>query len=615
MKSIQLLAVFLLMSTVTTHGMNEMVHYVPSSWCGLLPDIKTGIIARSADVDKASLRLVNQELAKLASKANFEEMIKHYPCVMDRAHHIEFMINYSSQKDEKAKNIIRLLIKNAQLCGHADVLDIVPHFYPTIADTESLINAIKTETLKPGDADKIIPAFTLLYKENLDDKILSKIIIPEIMDIYGGSQSAIKRYKHRYQQQKEVATTHLHIAVEQDHTAIVELFIMQNPNLFYQTDADGMIPLAIAVLKNNLAMDNMDIIKLLQKCNKRGKLETKIDIPCEKTPCFFAAQAGNTDCLKQLLTHDIFVDSYATKPLHIAAANNHIQTIAMLLADPHTDINAKSEVLHTPFHVAIYSSAQPNNNFNPIPIVQLLLAKGALLNEKDAAGATPFMAAIQSQSSLEVVQFLIKQPGIDIDACIDLQLSLCQKEWLEKSIDEKQMAQLKRTQGLSTLCYAANLGNDTIVQLLLDNGAALYNNTMTPLIMAIQGGHYDIVKKIVTHSPHNINDTCTITTNNNLYSDVNALYIAINTKRKDIVEYLLANGAHLNTCCMSFLNMSPLLVAIAVEDLEIVKLLVEKGADINHQAQKGTTAIDLARRKNNQPIIDFLMSQPNIILT
>ena len=594
MKNIKPLISFFVTTVITTHGMDQTVPTTPGSWNKLTTDTKTSIVAMSKVKDKKNLRFVNKELAQIACKANIPTMLTHYPCILNRADHLHLMIHYSKQKDTDTQNIITHLIKNAPFCNHADVLDITNHFFPEISDKENVDNAIKTENFsllkEKNDALALIPIYMQTYKQNQANKSLALLMIPKIMDIYGDNEAAINRYiKKHYQGQK--ITTPLHIAVENDHTEVAELFMMQNPHLLYRPDSDGMIPLAIAAQKGNAK-----IITLLQKCSKRNKIENKTDIPFTKSPYFFATRDKHRDCLQLLLDQKPdYIDSlhHASLSLLPAVSTNDIATIEMLLARPDIDINAKESSGHSSIHVCVLR--------NHIAPLRLLLAKNALLNEKDITGSTPLMLAVQNDA-LGIAELLVKQPTIDINSCIDPNLELVENF---PGITDDRITLIKNSIGLSPLCCAANNGNDAMVQLLLDNGASPYNTVRHPLIRAVIKGHYNIVKKIVTHCPESIHYTMSD-------RNITALYAAITVKRKDIVEYLLDNGAQLNECCIT--SMPPLLAAVDAGDLEIVTLLVKKGADINYQGTNGETAIGLAVYKKHQPIIDFLLSQPGIII-
>jgi ankyrin repeat protein len=72
----------------------------------------------------------------------------------------------------------------------------------------------------------------------------------------------------------------------------------------------------------------------------------------------------------------------------------------------------------------------------------------------------------------------------------------------------------------------------------------------------------------------------------------------------EIVKYLIENGADVNFINSSY--YSPLLVAAESGQFEIVKYLVESGADINVQTAFATTAYSVARSNGYDDIADYL---------
>jgi ankyrin repeat protein len=53
---------------------------------------------------------------------------------------------------------------------------------------------------------------------------------------------------------------------------------------------------------------------------------------------------------------------------------------------------------------------------------------------------------------------------------------------------------------------------------------------------------------------------------------------------------------------------TPLHATAIVNDLELAKVLVKKGADLNAKTKDGQTALDLAKKKNSTEVLAFLGS-------
>jgi hypothetical protein len=132
---------------------------------------------------------------------------------------------------------------------------------------------------------------------------------------------------------------------------------------------------------------------------------------------------------------------------------------------------------------------------------------------------------------------------------------------------------------------------------------------------------------------------CELLLKYNIRPDAFDLYTAINRNRQNsTIQFLLQNGAVPNgeillltmerqryDLARQFIKagvdvnyqyplsrnyadgMTPLLYASKTENFEIVKLLVEHGANINIQAVNGDTALSIARRNKNDTIYNYLI--------
>jgi len=93
----------------------------------------------------------------------------------------------------------------------------------------------------------------------------------------------------------------------------------------------------------------------------------------------------------------------------------------------------------------------------------------------------------------------------------------------------------------------------------------------------------------------------------NKYDDC---YSLLNTACKNgnlnIVKYLIAHGQNANKI-YRFSDTPPLLLAYEFGHEEIVKYLIEYGADINIRNNRGQTLLILACKNENEDMIDYLI--------
>lgn len=67
-----------------------------------------------------------------------------------------------------------------------------------------------------------------------------------------------------------------------------------------------------------------------------------------------------------------------------------------------------------------------------------------------------------------------------------------------------------------------------------------------------------------------------------------------------LVEY----GANVNSKADN--GVSPLMIAVATSQVDVVELLVKNGAGINHKSDAGNTALDVAEDSGNNLLVELL---------
>lgn len=84
------------------------------------------------------------------------------------------------------------------------------------------------------------------------------------------------------------------------------------------------------------------------------------------------------------------------------------------------------------------------------------------------------------------------------------------------------------------------------------------------------------------------------------------LILAVEHGNIDILKFLIDSGADINS---NISSNTPLMAATESDDLNSVKILVEAGANVNAENQTGDKALDIAYQHKNQEMITFLKSQ------
>ena len=181
---------------------------------------------------------------------------------------------------------------------------------------------------------------------------------------------------------------------------------------------------------------------------------------------------------------------------------------------------------------------------------------------------------------------------------------------VEKGADVNQ----SDNQGGTPLTNAARQRKNELVELLIKLGADVNKpngNGMTALVTAVMRDHVPTVKVLLANgaNPEEAGP-----------EGYKPLAIAIAEDKYETAKALMEAGADVNVPAGPE-GLTPLMVAVAqnapaegsiflpssTRPLEIAKLLIEKGADVNAQSKNGTTPLMVAATHNNPPMIGLLI--------
>uniref|UniRef100_F1KPG7 Ankyrin repeat and KH domain-containing protein mask n=1 Tax=Ascaris suum TaxID=6253 RepID=F1KPG7_ASCSU len=188
----------------------------------------------------------------------------------------------------------------------------------------------------------------------------------------------------------------------------------------------------------------------------------------------------------------------------------------------------------------------------------------------------------------------------------------------------------------TALTLAASGGHDTLVELLIARGADIEHHDkkgFTPLILAATGGHANVVE-LLLNAGANIEAQSERTKDTALslacsggrkevvdllikrgankehrnVSDYTPLSLAASGGYVDIIVMLLNAGAEINSRTGSKLGISPLMLAAMNGHAAATKLLLERGSDINaHIETNRNTALTLACFQGRTEVVRLLL--------
>jgi len=255
----------------------------------------------------------------------------------------------------------------------------------------------------------------------------------------------------------------------------------------------------------------------------------------------------------------------ATEQLLNAARSGDTETIKSLLNNG-ADVNAKDNEGWHPLQLAAKRG--------DVEIVRFLLENGADVNATNNLGGTALMSAA-SRGYVEIVKLLLEK-GADINA--------------------------QQTFGSTALMMAAIEGQTNSVELLLDKGAdinAKNPNGMTALMFAASAGHTDTVELLLDKGA-DINAEATNGWDALMFAEVMDMN-QTNTSGLNASELLLEKDT-------GGINAA-LMYAASAGHTNAVKLLLDKGADINVKDKYGDTLLMQAVSAGHTDVVKLLLDK------
>ena len=307
----------------------------------------------------------------------------------------------------------------------------------------------------------------------------------------------------------------------------------------------------------------------------------------DSTPLFLAVQFGYNDLAKELIKEGADVNARANDMetedgidmLYYAVENNNVE-MSKILIDEGVDAGREYGYEY-PYYLT--DIAIRNNNLDMLKI---------LVESGDIDLESSLIPDAIEENNIEMVKYLISI-GQDVNAQI-----FADGFWIN-----------------SPMKVAAENGNIEIAKLLIDEGANL-NSSDDYIGPAIDYGNYDIAKLLIDNDVFNLNTNTTkeqaielakdqkyyeiekllSSEDSNNIDGYDELMNAVSKGDMKALEKLIKDDTDLNK---QYDKITPLNLAAARNDKEMVKFLVEKGADINLEDGYGYTPLIIAIKYRN----------------
>ncbi|HTG89284.1 MAG TPA: ankyrin repeat domain-containing protein [Vicinamibacterales bacterium] len=265
----------------------------------------------------------------------------------------------------------------------------------------------------------------------------------------------------------------------------------------------------------------------------------------------------------------------STLLMHAAAAGS-VESMKLLI-DRKANVNAVNSAGATALMMAV----------TDIDKVRLLLTAGADVNVATKRGRTALLLAALSDRSAPIVRLLVASGAST------------------KAVDVLKV----------TALGAATIGGDLeTIQMMVDAGVPVDSSDFagfTPLMNAAFGGNLAAVRLLLSKGA-NVNAVSTdgsfqkVKAGTIALGNFTPLLGAASMGSPEMIRTLLEAGANINA--RDVRGMTPLMLAVATDrqNAAVIRLLVDRKADVNLRSLAGETALDWARKIGNPAVITTL---------
>nr|XP_033331128.1 putative ankyrin repeat protein RF_0381 [Megalopta genalis] len=395
-------------------------------------------------------------------------------------------------------------------------------------------------------------------------------------------------------------------------------------NLIQTTANNGLKFLA---LKTQVARNGyIDIVKLLKS------KEADVSKP----------NRNNESSIEQRGQYQYIVDNDERTPLHYASTNGHLDTIKYLVEEKNVNFMVVDDDSWTPLHCASYIGHQDTVKY-------LVDEKNANSTVVDTAGRTPLHCASYN-GHLVVVKYLLDENNDNFTVVDTTGLTHLHYASVDGHLDTIKYLNANftifDTTGLTSLYYAYVNGHLDIIKYVVEeknvNFMVVDNDGWTPLHCASYNEHEDIVKYLLDEK----NDNFTVIDNDgwipshcvsyNGHLDTIKYLSAVEKGHLDMTKYLVEEkGFDINIKDRSGRTILHLAVhsdnldmrrramlnafdkcgntslhnAARKGHMDVVKLLVNKGANLNQSNNKGLTSLYYSTKAGHLNVVKFLVEK------
>ena len=396
-------------------------------------------------------------------------------------------------------------------------------------------------------------------------------------------------------------------------------------NFGYSVSVQGATPLHFALVKQNVKM-----VSLLVE--KGADLTIADEDGWDAT--LYAVSYSSIPCLEILLAKDPGIltrrkYAYDSTPLHWAARYNSVDMVWYLVETCGMDVNARDEDDETPLD---YTSFRSDNDPS---IAEYLVSAGA---NDDKSIFTVFQNAVFYGIYEQVTEILAKNPGlldktvdaysyitsvsgehVGVEGAVPLYLALVKQDekMVSLLLDAGADFLVSDHDGWDGIMYAAAYSSVPCIKMLLEKNPKLltrrrYVYDTTPLHWAARYNNVEMIRFLVETAGMDVNEPDE--------DGETSLDYADESENSDVIKYIESKGGYR----VEDVSFSPLHKAVLNNNYEEAKLLLEKEPGLLDKpagysfyslqddveiSTKGATAIHLALLTKNEKLVKLLVDK------
>ncbi|XP_078693591.1 uncharacterized protein LOC144922996 isoform X3 [Branchiostoma floridae x Branchiostoma belcheri] len=340
---------------------------------------------------------------------------------------------------------------------------------------------------------------------------------------------------------------------------------------------NGWSPLLVASEQGHLS-----IVKILLQNHAR------VDVFDEhgKAALHLAAENGHMEVSDVLLWHKAFVNAKSKMgitPLHLAAMNGYVELVKLLIETHGATLDALTLAKRTPLHMAAQNGQ--------LSVCKTLLDMKADANFVDTHGQTPFHLAAENDHSEVVQMFLNYKP---------------------------ELVNMANAEGNTCAHIAAFKGSVAVIKELLKFdrvgvcSARNKINASTPLHLAAEGGHKEVVKTLADNG-------ASATDENG--EGMTPIHLAAKSDHTNVLDSL-RGAADLKTPSTKT-GMTALHVAAMFGQVDFVREMLQSvpatvkseqpmTTDSSKEVEYGFTPLHLASQSGHEGLVRVLLNYPGV---